>query len=148
MFLLLPKDQTFIFYFSHSRSNITGRYDSLKKVPQQLNRSEVNRACSSVHSTALNDHLIVNLAIRPVFDTIKTLKLQSMMLFGIMFVTRQQQSVCTILKLMQEGLLYPHSDPTIKMTSIELCIWISEHSTGSFETASLVESVENQLTRH
>ena len=26
-----------------------------------------------------------------------------MMLFGIMFVTSQQQSVCTILKLMQKG---------------------------------------------
>ena len=65
------------------------------------------------------------------------------MIFGIMFVTRQQQSVCTFLKLMQEGILYPHSDPTIQMTSTGLCILTSEHSTGSFETASLVEGVEN-----
>ena len=49
---------------------------------------------------------------------------------------------------LQKGLFYPHSDPTIQMTSTELCILISEHSTGSFETASLVESVEYQLRRH
>ena len=135
------------FQYPDSRfpDRITGRYDSLKTVPQQLNRSEANRACSTVHNTALNDHLIVNVAIRPVFDTIKTLKLQSMMLFGIMFVSRQQNSVSTISKLMQECHLYPHSDPTIQMTSTGLCILTSEHSSDSFETASLVE---NQLRRH
>ena len=51
--------------FSRSRSNITGKYDSLKTVPQQLIRLEVNTACSSFHKTALNDHFIVHLAIRP-----------------------------------------------------------------------------------
>ena len=35
-----------------------------------------------------------------------------MMLFEIMFVARLQKYVCTILKLMQGGLLYPNSNPT------------------------------------
>ena len=62
---------------------------------------------------------------------------------------------------MQEGLLCPHSDPTIQMTSTGLWILSSElvidlaqhysqnfkHSTGSFETASLVGGVENKLRR-
>ena len=47
-----------------------------------------------------------------------------------MFVSRQHKSVCAILKLMQEGLLYPHSDQTVQMTSTGLCILPLEHSTG------------------
>ena len=56
---------------SRSRSNITDRHDSLKTVPQQLNRFQAKRACSSVHNTTLHDNFIVNLAIRPMFDTAK-----------------------------------------------------------------------------
>ena len=46
---------------------------------------------------------------------------------------------------MQEGFLYPHSDPTIQITSTGLCILTSEHSTGSFETTSWIGDVENKL---
>ena len=60
-----------------------------------------------------------------------------------MFVIRQHNSVFRIFKLMQEGLLNPHSDATIQMISTGLCILTSKHSTDSFEAASFVGIVES-----
>ena len=94
---------------SRSRSNITGRYDSLKTVTQQLNRFEAKRACSSVINTALNDHYIVNLAWHR-----KNAKTRVNDAFVNHICDQTIKTVFTILELMHESLLYPHSDPTME----------------------------------